>query len=107
MMAQRRPRAAVWVFMPLLVGIGEAPGPAAAQQPNPSQASAIRSSCRGDYQAHCAGVPTGGQASLACLQQNMASLSPNCRQAVGAVGGGASQSPAAGAAAGAAAPGGR
>ncbi|MBV1799440.1 hypothetical protein [Siccirubricoccus sp. G192] len=39
--------------------------------------------------------PPGGQASLACLQQNMASLSPNCRQAVGAIGGGAPQSGAA------------
>ena len=76
MIEQRRRPAGVWGLMLLLVGIGGASGPTAAQQPSPAQASAIRSSCRGDYQAHCAGVPTGGQASLACLQQNMAGLSP-------------------------------
>src|SRR5438128_10731487 len=61
----------------------------AAAQPNQAQAGAIRQACRADYGAHCAGVPTGGQAALACLQRNMASLSPPCRDAVGAVGGGA------------------
>ena len=35
-------------------------GAAGAQQPSQAQADAIRQSCRGDYQAHCAGVPTGG-----------------------------------------------
>jgi hypothetical protein len=71
----------------------------------PAQVSAIRASCRADYQAHGASIPPGGQASLACLQQNSASLSPSCRQAVGAVGGGAPQSSASAAgAAGSAAP---
>jgi hypothetical protein len=88
--------------MVFFLGIGGIAGPAAAQQPSPTQVSAIRSSCRADYQAHCAGVPTGGQASLACLQENMASLSPNCRQAVGAIGGGASAPASAGAGAAAA-----
>lgn len=59
-------------------------------QPTAAQQSAIRSACRTDYQANCSGVPAGGQASLACLQQNAAKLSPGCRQAVGAVSGGAS-----------------
>ena len=45
---------------------------ASAQQPTSAQASAIRSACRADYQANCAGVPTGGEAALACLQQNAA-----------------------------------
>ena len=61
--------------------------PAQAQQPSSAQASAIRQACRADFQAHCAGVPTGGQAALACLQQNAASLSAPCQQALRAVSG--------------------
>jgi hypothetical protein len=79
----------------VLVGLAAIPGLAAAQQPSSAQVSAIRASCRADYQAHCSSIPSGSQASLACLQQNVASLSPNCRQAVGAVGGGAPPSSAA------------
>jgi cysteine rich repeat protein len=59
-------------------------GNAAAQQPTQAQASAIRQSCRSDYQAHCANVPTGGSAALQCLQGNMASLSQGCHAAVAA-----------------------
>src|SRR6185503_8442198 len=62
---------------------------ASAQQPTSAQASAIRSACRGDYQANCAGVPTGGAAALQCLQQNAAKTSPACQQALQAVSGGA------------------
>ncbi len=58
-----------------------------AQQPTSEQASAIRSSCRSDFQANCAGVPTGGQAALACLKQNAARVSPACQRALAAVGG--------------------
>src|SRR5271165_7112054 len=76
----------------VLLGVGTA----AAQQPSAQQSSAIRSACRNDYQTYCSSVPTGGQASLACLQQNAASLSPACQQAVGAVGGSAVGGPAAG-----------
>jgi hypothetical protein len=68
----------------LLLGIIAA-HPAAAQ--SSAQANAIRQSCRADYQAYCASVPTGGSAALECLQQNAARLSPSCQQAVGAVGG--------------------
>jgi hypothetical protein len=64
-------------------------GPAASQQPSQTQLNAIRQSCRGDYQSHCSGVPTGGKPALACLQQNAASLSRACQQAVGALGSGA------------------
>lgn len=46
-----------------------------AAQPTAAQQSAIRSACRGDFQANCAGVSPGGQAALACLQQNL----PGCR----------------------------
>jgi hypothetical protein len=76
-------------------------GAAAAQQPTQAQANAIRQSCRSDYQAHCASVPTGGSAALQCLQSNMASLSQGCHAAVAAVGGGgmAGAAPPAGAAA--------
>ena len=59
-----------------------------AQQPTQAQTNAIRQSCRSDYQAHCASVPTGGSAALQCLQQNLPSLSPSCQTAVSAVGGG-------------------
>ena len=67
-------------------------GGQAAAQPSQAQVGAIRQNCRGDYGSVCAGVPTGGQAALACLQQNMARLSPPCQQAVGAAGGGAASS---------------
>jgi Cysteine rich repeat len=63
---------------------------AVAQQPTQAQTNAIRQSCRSDYQAHCASVPTGGSAALQCLQQNMPGLSPSCQSAVSAVGGGSS-----------------
>jgi hypothetical protein len=64
-------------------------GPAAAQQPSPEQVSAIRSNCRADFQAKCAGVKAGGSEALACLKQNVAALSPGCQKAVGAIGGAA------------------
>ena len=61
-----------------------------AQQPSQSQVSAIRQSCRSDYQVYCASVPPGGQASLACLKEHSAKLSPSCGRAVAAIGGGPS-----------------
>jgi hypothetical protein len=61
---------------------------ASAQQPTQAQASAIRSACRSDYQSYCSGVPTGGQASLQCLQQNAQALSSGCQQALAAISGG-------------------
>src|SRR4030095_11872181 len=67
--------------------------PAVAQQPTSAQASAIRSACRGDYQANCAGVPTGGMAALKCLQQNAAKTSPGCQQALQAVSGAPAAAP--------------
>ncbi|MBV9654390.1 MAG: hypothetical protein JOZ42_07470 [Acetobacteraceae bacterium] len=68
-----------------LLGIA---GPVSAQHPSQSQIAAIRSSCRSDYQSYCASVPTGGQQALSCLQEHAANLSPQCGQAVAAVGGG-------------------
>lgn len=60
--------------------------------PTQAQASAIRSACRTDYQAHCADVPTGGAAALSCLQANAAAVSQPCRHALAAVGGAAAPS---------------
>jgi hypothetical protein len=66
-------------------------GEALAQQPSQEQIAAIRSSCRADYQAKCAGVQPGGPEALACLKKNIATLSSPCQKAVGSVGGAASQ----------------
>jgi hypothetical protein len=59
--------------------------PALSQAPSQAQRDAIKSQCRSDYMAHCASVPPGGEASLQCLQKNMASLVPGCQGAVKAV----------------------
>ncbi|WP_428484496.1 cysteine rich repeat-containing protein [Rhodopila sp.] len=64
-------------------------GAAGAQQPSQAQISAIKQSCRSDYQSNCASVPTGGSAALQCLQQHQADLSPACQSAVAGIGGGA------------------
>lgn len=56
-------------------------------KPTQAQISAIRSACREDYTAHCADVPPGGSAALACLKKNTDSLSAACQSAVSAVGG--------------------
>jgi hypothetical protein len=72
-------------------------GSADAQQPTSAQQSAIRASCRGDFQAQCSGVPTGGKEALDCLKQHAASVSPACQQALAPVMGNAA--PTAGAAA--------
>src|ERR1700712_5974255 len=68
---------------------------AGAQTPTTAQRDAIRQSCSADYQASCAGVPTGGRPALQCLQQHMSDLSPACRSAVGAVTAGGAPPPAA------------
>ena len=66
-------------------------GPAFAQQPSQEQIGAIRSACRGDYQARCAGVQPGGPEALACLKKNVAVLSSGCQKAVGSVDAGPAQ----------------
>jgi hypothetical protein len=58
---------------------------ALSQAPTDAQRAAIRSQCRSDYEAHCAGVAPGGLESLQCLQKNMSSLSSPCQSAVRAV----------------------
>ncbi|MCC8939748.1 hypothetical protein H8A99_25585, partial [Bradyrhizobium sp. Arg68] len=59
--------------------------PALSQAPTQAQRDAIKSQCRNDYIAHCSSVPPGGEASLQCLQKNMASLGSACASAVRAV----------------------
>lgn len=59
--------------------------PAFSQAPSEAQREAIKSECRSDYMAHCSSIPPGGEASLQCLQKNMASLAPGCQSAVKAV----------------------
>jgi hypothetical protein len=69
----------------LLVIAFAAATPALAQMPTEAQREAIKTDCRSDYIAHCSSVPPGGEASLQCLQKNMASLSGACATAVRAV----------------------
>src|SRR5882757_1650600 len=59
--------------------------PALAQAPSQAQRDTIKAQCRNDYIAHCSSIPPGGEASLQCLQKNMASLAPSCASAVRAV----------------------
>jgi pyruvate/2-oxoglutarate dehydrogenase complex dihydrolipoamide acyltransferase (E2) component len=72
-------------WVPLATTIFMVVTPALSQAPTDAQRSAIRSECRSDYEAHCASIPPGGEASLQCLQKNMSSLSSGCQSAVRAV----------------------
>ncbi|MBS0578765.1 MAG: hypothetical protein JSR36_05825 [Proteobacteria bacterium] len=54
-------------------------------QVSDAQRSAIKSACRGDYMKVCSSVPTGTQASLQCLEQHSAQVSPGCQSALAAV----------------------
>ena len=72
-------------WVPMATAIFMVVTPALAQAPTDAQRNAIRSECRSDYEAHCASVPPGGEASLQCLQKNMSSLSSGCASAVRAV----------------------
>jgi len=55
---------------------------ATAQQPTQAQRDAIRTSCRSDFIANCAGVQPGGREAFACLVRNGAKLSAACKSAV-------------------------
>jgi hypothetical protein len=67
-----------------------APAPAkvvaapAAAAPTAAQQSAMKQACRSDFMSRCSGVTPGGKDALVCLQRNVASLSPACRQVVSA-----------------------
>lgn len=62
-------------------------------KPTQAQITAVRSACPGDYRAHCATIPPGGPAALACLKKNVESLSAACKTAVSAASGEASPTP--------------
>ena len=68
------------------------PAAAAPARPTAQQQAAIRQSCQGDFMSKCSGVQPGGADALRCLQRNSAQLSPNCRNAVAAIGGGGTAS---------------
>jgi hypothetical protein len=74
----------VWAAVLVVSALGAA-GDLLAQQPSQAQLNALRSSCRGDYMAHCSSVPTGGAPALNCLKQHMSALSGGCRSAVSAI----------------------
>jgi hypothetical protein len=42
--------------------------------------SILRETCGPSFQAFCSGVPLGGGRGIACLRQNMARLSPDCKK---------------------------
>jgi hypothetical protein len=83
MIGTSRGTAALWAALATV--IFAVATPASSQAPTDAQRNAIRSECRSDYEAHCANVPPGGEASLQCLQKNMSSLSSSCQAAVHAV----------------------
>jgi hypothetical protein len=74
-----------WLSGLLMISLGLV-SPAVAQKPSQAQINAVRQACPVDYQTYCSNVPTGGSASLACLQRNAQSLSESCQQAVAALG---------------------
>ena len=87
-------RSALLHIAVFLCALGATPAPAAAQ--TAAQKNALRSACMNDFMAHCSKVNPNGPGALACLQRNSAALSPRCRSAMSAVGGG-SAAPQAGA----------
>src|SRR5262245_63131178 len=53
-------------------------------QPSPelaNQARALALTCRADFTRLCSGVRPGGGRGLACLQQHLSELTPECRSA--------------------------
>ena len=64
------------------VFVALSPLPTDAQQPTPQQQDAIREFCRGDFQARCSGVPSGGAEALQCLKANFAQVSSGCQKAL-------------------------
>jgi len=65
---------------------------AAPAPPSADQQNALKQSCRNDFMSHCADVQPGGSQALICLQTNAARLSPTCKSAVAAIGGGTPKS---------------
>jgi hypothetical protein len=75
---------AAQIALLIAMAVGAA-GEALAQQPSQAQVNAIRQACRADFKKHCARVsPNNSTRAMACLRQNVASLSSPCQQAMGA-----------------------
>jgi hypothetical protein len=68
-------------FVSITLGVHSVP----AQQPTNEQRNAIRTACRSDFIANCAGVEPGGKEALECLLRSHDSLSASCKTAVDAV----------------------
>jgi hypothetical protein len=68
-------------FVSIALGVHSVP----AQQPTSEQRNAIRSACRSDFIANCAGVEPGGKEALECLLRSHDNLSASCKTAVDAV----------------------
>ncbi len=75
-----RPGCLALVALPLLVAT-----PAAAQGGMSAAQRQAAQACMPDIRSHCANVDRGGGRIAACLQQNSEKLSPECRQALGAL----------------------
>jgi len=74
---------------PAAEGAPKAAATAPAKKPSSAQIAAVKSNCRSDYMKVCSSVTPGGAAALQCLEKNEAKLSPSCKKAVAAAGGGA------------------
>jgi hypothetical protein len=79
-----RPTGALRWLLGLVAATGLVAWQAALAQPTQTEIAAIRRACQADYFKLCSAVPTGGEASLQCLRQQQAQLSPACGQAVAA-----------------------
>jgi hypothetical protein len=73
---------------PAAEGTQKAATAAPAKKPSSAQIAAVKSNCRSDYMKVCSSVTPGGAAALQCLEKNEARLSPSCKKAVAAAGGG-------------------
>ena len=73
---------------PAAEGAPKAATAAPAKKPSSAQIAAVKSNCRSDYMKVCSSVTPGGAAALQCLERNEARLSPSCKKAVAAAGGG-------------------
>lgn len=81
--ADLRPRFLRLAALALIIG---SPGVALAQSNGASSAAALsmKSSCRGDYRAHCVGSDPSAPIAAACLAQFYVNLSKGCQAALDA-----------------------